>query len=110
MAIPHAESGAIIDVRPWGDALPQAVTTTLVTTDRMKVIRMALPAGKTIPDHRAPGEITVQCLEGRVEFQAHGRSETLEAGRMLYLAAGEPHALTATEDSSVLVTLLLNRG
>ena len=32
MAIPHAKSGEVIDVRPLGSALAQARTTTLVKT------------------------------------------------------------------------------
>jgi quercetin dioxygenase-like cupin family protein len=107
MAIPHADSGELIDVQPLGAGLRQAITTTLVKTDQLEVIRLVLPAGKEIAEHRAPGEITVQCLEGAVEFHAHGRSRTLQAGQMLYLATGEPHALKAVEDASVLVTILL---
>src|SRR5690606_33496635 len=80
MAIHHADSGEIIDVRPLGEGLKQAITTTLVKTDRLEVIRLVLAAGKEIAEHRAPGEITVQCLEGAIEFQAHGRWQTLEAG------------------------------
>jgi quercetin dioxygenase-like cupin family protein len=73
----------------------------------LELIRLVLPAGKEIPSHKAPGEITVQCLEGRVEFTCHGKVQSLTPGVLLYLAAGEPHALKAVEASSVLVTLLL---
>ncbi len=107
MAIPHAASGEVIDIRPLGEGLRRAITTVLVKTERLEVLRMVLPEGKEIPVHRAPGEITVQCLEGTVEFQAHDQSRTLQAGQMLYLAAREPHALRAIEDASVLVTIQL---
>lgn len=107
MAIPHAGSGDVIDVTPLGEGLRQAITTTLVKSDQLEVIRLVLPAGKGIAEHRAPGEITVQCLEGTIEFQAHGGPRTLQAGQMLYLAGGEPHALKAVADASVLLTILL---
>jgi quercetin dioxygenase-like cupin family protein len=107
MAIPHAESGQVIDVRPLGAALGDSVTTTLVKTARLEVIRLVVPAGKEIPPHKAPGEITVQCLEGSVEFTAHGRAQRLEAGQMLFLSQGEEHALQGLADASVLVTILL---
>jgi len=68
-----------------------------------------LAAGKVIPEHQAPGEIIVQCLEGEVAFTACGKTETLEAGRMLYLSSAAPHALEARQDSSVLVTILLGK-
>jgi quercetin dioxygenase-like cupin family protein len=80
MAIPHAASGEVVDVRPLGEGLRRAMTTTLVKTDRLEVLRLVLPAGKEIAEHRAPGEITVHCLEGLVEFHAHGGSGGLPPG------------------------------
>jgi quercetin dioxygenase-like cupin family protein len=106
MAIQHAKSGDIISL-PLSAALTASKTTTLVKTADLEVIRLVLPAGKEIPTHKAPGEITVQCLEGRVAFTAHGKTQELVGGQMSYLAASEPHTLKAAEDSTVLVTILL---
>ena len=105
MSIPHAKSGEIVSL-PLGAALALSKTTTLVKTGELELIRLVLPAGKEIPSHRAPGAITVQCLEGRVAFTAGGATQELRAGDLLYLDAGEPHAVTGIENSSVLVTLL----
>ena len=107
MAIPHAKSAEIVDVHPLGATLAAAVTRTLVKTKVIEVIRLVLPAGKEIPTHKAPNEITVQCLEGRVAFTTEGKTQELISGQLLYLAAGEPHAVLAVEGSSLLVTLLL---
>jgi quercetin dioxygenase-like cupin family protein len=73
----------------------------------LELIRLILPAGKAIPTHKAPGEITVQCLEGHVVFTATGKTQHLSAGELLYLSAEQPHAVEAIEDSSLLVTMLL---
>lgn len=108
MGIPHAASGQIVDVRPLGKSLAQSVTTTLVKTDRLEVIRLVLPAGKEIPSHKVPGEITVQCLEGEVEFSTGGQSQVLSAGQLLYLRGNEPHSLKGIQDASVLVTIQLH--
>ena len=107
MANLHAEPGDVIDIRPLGSHLAQAVTTTLAKTEQMEIIRLVLPAGKKIPPHKVSGPITVQCLEGRVEFQAFGKWQTLEQGQMLYLTGGELHAVKSLENSSVLVTIHL---
>jgi quercetin dioxygenase-like cupin family protein len=107
MAIPHAKSGEVIDIRPLGAALAQARTTTLVKTKTLEIIRLVIPSGKDIPGHQAHGEITVQCLEGRVAFTAGKTTRDLEAGQMLYLSSEEPHSLHALEDASVLLTILL---
>lgn len=109
MALDHAQPNEIIDVRPWGDALANRRTITLFKSEQLEVIRLAMAAGKVIAEHRAPGEITVQCLEGRIVFTAGGKGQELAAGQMLYLRSGDPHALEALEPSSVLVTLALPR-
>ena len=107
MAIPHATPGQAIDIRPLGAALSGSVTTTLIKTDRLEVIRLVVPAGKEIPPHQVAGEITVQCLEGRVAFTALGETRDLQAGNLCYLPGGEEHSVKGLEDASVLLTILL---
>jgi quercetin dioxygenase-like cupin family protein len=109
MAISHIQSGEVVQL-PLGPALSGSKTTTLVKTTDLELIRLIIPAGKVIPLHKAPGEITVQCSEGRVAFTAEGKMQELTAGQLLYLTAGEPHVLTGLEDTSLLVTLLLPKG
>lgn len=106
-AIPHAQPGETIDVRPLGAALPTAKTMTLFKTERIEVIRLVMHAGKELAEHKAPGEITVQCLEGRIAFTALGQTHELTAGQLLYLPASEPHSVKCVEDASFLVTILL---
>jgi quercetin dioxygenase-like cupin family protein len=107
MSIPHAKPGDVIDVRPLGTALAQAQTTTLVKTVGLEVIRLVIPAGKQLPTHTVQEEITVQCLEGQVSFMADGATHDLEAGRMLYLAAGTPHSVLGVVDASLLLTIMI---
>lgn len=107
MAMPRATQGELIDVRPLGDALLVSKSVTLMRSEHMEVVRLVLPAGKHIPEHRAPGEITVQCLEGVVKFGTGAGTQVMRSGDMLFLLAGEPHWLEAVESGSVLVTLYL---
>jgi quercetin dioxygenase-like cupin family protein len=107
MAIPHAQPGEVVDVRPLGSALVSSQTTTLVRAEQVEVIRLVVPAGKQIPEHKAKGEIVVQCLEGRVAFTVQGKTLNLEAGTLLYLPTGEPHTLKGIENASLLLTILL---
>jgi len=106
MAIPHAQPGELMDVRPLGAALSETQTHTLIRTLAAELVRMVLPAGKELKEHRAPGEIIVHCLEGRVEFTTMGKTEVLTPGKLLLLPAAEPHAVKALEDSSFLLTIL----
>jgi quercetin dioxygenase-like cupin family protein len=107
MAIPHAQSGQVIDVRPLGTALATAQTHTLIRTADFEVIRLVLPSGKEIAEHKAKGEILVQCLEGTVAFTFAGKTENLRPGDLLFLNTGEPHSVKGVEDSSILLTVLL---
>ncbi|MBK6631397.1 MAG: cupin domain-containing protein [Betaproteobacteria bacterium] len=109
MAIPHATPGELIDIRPLGANLRQTSSSTLIREKHLEVFRLVLPAGKAASDHKAAGAITIQCLEGMVEFEAHGRTQTMQAGSLVYLADAEPHAVKALADASLLITVLLRR-
>ncbi|MCK0512790.1 cupin domain-containing protein [Aromatoleum buckelii] len=110
MAIPHAASGELIDIAPLGERVRDTVSSTLIRAEHFEVFRLVLPAGKSTQEHRAAGLITIQCLEGVVELDAHGQAQTLTPGTLVYLADAEPHAVTALEDASLLITMLLHRA
>lgn len=109
MAIPHAQPGEVVDIRPFGAALADRKTQTLLKTNSVEVVRIVMLAGKEISEHEAPGEIIVQCVEGRIAFTALARTQELTAGQLLYLPAEEPHTVKCLEDASFLLTILLNR-
>ena len=109
MATHHAQPGEVVDVRPLGSALADSKTTTLFKTENVEAVRIVMPAGKEISEHEAPGEIIVQCLEGKVAFTALGKTTELDAGQLMYLASEEPHSVKCIEDASFLLTILLNR-
>ena len=107
MAIPHAQPGELIDIRPLGSKLGESQTATLIKTDSIEVIRLVVPVGKEIPAHKVPGEITVQCLEGRVAFQTQSGEREMAAGSLLFLQGSHEHAVRAIEDASLLITIQL---
>ena len=108
MALHHALSGELIDIRPLKNNLKHATTKTLFKSTRLEVFRMIILAEKTMPEHQVTGEITVQCIEGSIEFTAADTTVLMHAGDLICLAGGTVHALKAVEDSFVLVTILLH--
>ena len=86
MALPHAQSGQIVSVRPLGDRLPEAVTAAILKAGQLEVMRVVLPAGKSMKEHQTPGEATVQCLEGVVEFTTEDGNQQLHPGDFVHLA------------------------
>ncbi len=107
MGLPHIEKGERINLFELNEHLPQDRTFALIKTDTMEVIRLALPAGKHVPQHRVAGEITVQCLSGELVFMVENAERELRAGDWLYLAGFEEHSLSAITDCLLLVTIFL---
>lgn len=107
MAMPHAHPLDVIDLKPLGGAIRDAVTTSLLKTPALQLMRMVLQAGQRVPEHHVAGAITVHCLEGEVVISTPSRECHISAGQLVMLEGGEPHALAAAADSSLLVTVLL---
>jgi quercetin dioxygenase-like cupin family protein len=110
VATTHASSGGLIDLRPLRAPLDDSQSTTLLRDDRLKIMRLVMPAGKAMHDHAVDGPIAMPCREGVIEVAAHGISRSMRAGDLLYLASKVPYSLRAIEDpSAALVTLAVER-
>ena len=109
MAQAHTPSGQIVSVLPLGDRLRGARTTAILKAEQLEIVRVVLLAGHEMKEHKAPGEITVQCIEGRIEFRTPDATRILEPGDLIHLLSQEPHALRGLTDCSALVTMRVNR-
>ena len=109
MAISHLAAGQPIDILPLGRALSQTRTSALFKTEQLEVMRLVLLTGKLIPPHKVAGEITILCLEGRIEISVDGGTQILEANQLMYLSGGVMHSLIALEDASALLTIVLRK-
>lgn len=92
---------------PLGPNLYGSKSKTLIKTSGFELIRLVVPAGKEIAKHRAPTEVTVQCIEGRVSFTYDGSTKELRAGELLHMCPGKLHSVKGLENSSLLLTLRL---
>lgn len=110
MALHHALSSEIVSLKPLGGRIPGTPTHAIIKAAQLEVIRVVLPAGEGLPLHDTPGEITVQCLEGEVEFSVGERVHLLHAGDWIHLQPRAPHALKARVDASLLLTICLIAG
>lgn len=109
MAIDHAASGEVVDIRPLGAQLTESISTALFKSDQLEVMRIVLRKGQAIPEHHVPGEMTIQCIEGAVEVRAHDQAQVLEAGRLMRLAGNVPYELRAVDNTSLLITMSMKR-
>lgn len=107
MAIEALKPGEIAVVGPESQVVEQRKTSVLVKTPTLRVMQIDIPAGEALKEHKAPGDITVHCIAGKVNFTVHGKAQELTAGSLLYLPAEELHAVEAIEPSVLLVTVAI---
>ena len=81
--------------------------TALFKSRDLEVIRLLIGAGKGMPPHRVPGEITIQCISGQVEIGLDDGPTALQPGQLLYLKGDAVHSVTALTDACALVTIAL---
>jgi quercetin dioxygenase-like cupin family protein len=107
MALPHAHPLDVIDVRPLAAGISSAVSTSLLKTASLQLIRLVLPAGHGMPEHGVTGAVTIHCIEGHAVVTTPSRRSELQAGQLVMLEGGDRHDVRALADSSLLVTIVL---
>lgn len=107
MALPHADAGEAVDVSPYEARLDSQRTVALFKSVDLEVMRLVLRAGQTLPPHKVSGEVTIQCIEGRLDVELEGVMRPLQAGQLLFLRGGALHAVKAVSNASALVTIAL---
>jgi quercetin dioxygenase-like cupin family protein len=109
MAIPHALPGDVIDLHPLGPGLATGRSHALFKSRQLELIRLVLRAGQELPPHAVAGEITLQCIEGRVAFSCPTGLRELAPGQLVHAGRQELHGLRAIEDASLLLTIVLDQ-
>lgn len=89
-------------VDTWGN---KDHTTVLLRTESLRVVFRSFRDGSTLPPHKAAGDITVQVLNGQIEFTAAGQTLSLHKGQVVALKAGAPRSVTALRQAAILITL-----
>lgn len=110
MALKHIGPGEPVDVGAFGVELSNQRSHALFKSDQLEVLRVVLMAGKSIPPHELDGEVTLQCIEGRLEVVSEGQVTSLSAGQLLFLPGNSEHSVRAVEDASALLTIVLARN
>lgn len=80
-------------------------STTVLKTDTLRIVLMALKAGARLHKHHADGRLVVQVLDGEIEFHAEGAPHRLRAGMLVSLEAMAQHEVVATTDAVFLLTI-----
>ena len=89
--------------KKWKDTDRNAITVFKATG--LRIVLIALRKGAEMIKHKADGLISLQVLEGKMQFNTDERSVKLGAGQMLALHEGIPHSLLAKKKTIFLLTL-----
>ena len=69
----------------------------------VRLVLFAFDAGGHMPEHRAPGWITIHVLRGSLTVRTAEARHALAAGQVLSLAPGVAHDVDATEEADMLL-------
>ena len=81
------------------------VSRTLLRTPTSRVVLFGFAAGQELTEHTSTQHALIQILSGQCEFSLAGKPNTLRTGDLLYMPPNLPHAVKATEQFSMLLTL-----
>jgi quercetin dioxygenase-like cupin family protein/hemerythrin-like domain-containing protein len=78
---------------------------TLVHQPDFRIVLTAMKSGARLAEHRAPGRLSIQTIEGRLDVRIGDDQIQLAAGELLALEQHMPHEVTAVEESAFLLTI-----
>ena len=78
---------------------------TIYKTDGMRMVLVALHKGAILERHTANGVISVQVLDGEINFSTDDQTINLKEGQAIALHKMIHHQLTAVKESVFLLTL-----
>ncbi len=81
---------------------------TIFKSDSMRIVLLGLHENAELKPHKANGVISVQVLEGKIEFTAGDQTAYLEKGQMIALQENIMHSVKALAESFFLLTLCMN--
>jgi len=81
------------------------VSRTLLRTASLRVVLFGFAEGQELTEHTSTQSAVVQILSGECEFSLGGKPHAAKAGDLIYMPPNLPHAVSATKQFSMLLTL-----
>lgn len=74
-------------------------------TANSRIVLFGFSEGQELTEHTSPQNAVIQILSGECEFYLDGKLHTVKAGDFIYMPPNLPHAVRATTQFSMLLTL-----
>ena len=101
-----AKSEEVISLAQETQFAPNGIVSrTLLRTPIMRAVLFGFAEGQELTEHTSTQHALVQVLSGECEFFLGGKPHNLKAGDFLYMPPGLAHAVKATKQFSMLLTL-----
>ena len=82
------------------------VSRTLLRAPNGRVVLFGFAEGQELTEHTSTQQALIQVLSGECEFLLNGQPRAMKAGDLLFMPPNLPHAVKATKQFSMLLTLL----
>jgi len=105
---PVIDSGAatIVSLADQTKFAPNGIVSrTLLRTATSRVVLFGFAEGQELTEHTSTQHAAVQILSGECEFSLAGKPHPVKAGDFIYMPPNLPHAVRATTQFSMLLTL-----
>lgn len=90
----------------WADSDHNAIT--IFKNERVRIVLIGMHEKAELKTHTANGIITVQVLEGAIDFTTEAKTTSLAKGQMVTLQEKIPHSVLAVEESFFLLTVVVS--
>lgn len=105
--IRHLEQSTVISLGAQVEYLPgQIVSKTLSQNKALSLTLFAFDKGEEISSHESDGDAMVTALDGLGEITISGQKYSLKAGETIIMPAKQPHAVVASEQFKMLLTVV----
>lgn len=81
------------------------VSRTLLRSPTVRVVLFGFAEGQELTEHTSTQHALIEILSGECEFSLSGKPHSLKTGDFLYMPPNVPHAVKATKQFSMLLTL-----
>ncbi len=81
------------------------VSRTILRTPNSRVVLFGFAEGQELTEHTSTQHAVIQILTGECEFSLAGKPRAVKAGDLIYMPPNLPHAVKATRQFSMLLTL-----
>jgi quercetin dioxygenase-like cupin family protein len=98
------QAGTCSLLEPVENVAHGIVSRAVLTTPALRLTLFHFAAGQELSEHTSKARALVQILSGTCEFSVGATRHTLKPGDLLHLPPGAPHAVTAPEPCSMLLT------